>query len=458
MAQKSFYSLKPTMINKNHKCLLIDDDINLSTVVSHQLQGLGYRVTVANSGTEGINNFKADYYDFALIDLQMPDMNGLEALNYIRTRDKKIIIIMITAFGTVENAVQACQKGADEYLTKPFAKEQLLFTLEKALKFRQLEKDNIRLKFELEDKYQFDKIISKNKKMISLLQIAGRAAQSDAGVLILGESGTGKEMLAHAIHHNSPRKDKPFIAVNCPSIPESLIESELFGHEKGAFTGAIQEKPGKFEIAHNGTIFLDEIGDLKLDLQAKLLRVLQEQEIERVGGVKPLKINVRIIAATNQDLLALVKERKFREDLYYRLNVIPLHIPPLRERKDDIEILAEYFIKKYSEHVLKMNPPFIQKLKDYDWPGNIRELENIMQRAIILCKGNELQENCLELHLTDKNESSAKTSASMSLENIERQAIIKALKVNNWNQTKAAKLLEIPRHTLIYRMKKFGIS
>jgi len=446
------------MKNKNYNCLLIDDDINLSTVVSHQLQGMGYRVTVANSGTEGINNFKAEYYDFALIDLQMPDMNGLEVLNYIRTRDKKIIIIMITAFGTVENAVQACHKGADEYLTKPFAKEQLLFTLEKALKFRQLEKDNIRLKFELEDKYQFDKIISKNKKMISLLQIAGRVAQSDAGVLILGESGTGKEMLARAIHHNSPRKDKPFVAVNCPSIPESLIESELFGHEKGAFTGAIQKKPGKFEIADNGTIFLDEIGDLKLDLQAKLLRVLQEQEIERVGGVKPLKINVRIIAATNQDLLTLVKERKFREDLYYRLYVIPLHIPPLRERKDDIEILAEYFIKKYSDHVLKMNPQFILKLKDYDWPGNIRELENIMQRAIILCKGNELQENCLELHLTDKNESSDNTSASMSLENIERQAITKALEAHNWNQTKAAKQLEIPRHTLIYRMKKFGIS
>ncbi|MBN2413014.1 sigma-54-dependent Fis family transcriptional regulator [candidate division KSB1 bacterium] len=442
----------------NYKCLLVDDDINLSTVISHQLQGLGYMVTVANSGTEGIDKFKADFFDFALIDLQMPDMNGMEVLNFIRSFDEKIIIIIITAYGTVENAVQACQKGADDYLTKPFAREQLFFTIEKALKFRQLEKENLRLYFELEEKYQFDKIISKNKKMISLLEIAGRAAQSDAGVLITGESGTGKELLARAIHHNSPRKDKSFVTVNCPSIPETLIESELFGHEKGAFTGAFRDKPGKFEIADNGTIFLDEIGDLKPDLQAKLLRVLQEQEFERVGGVKPIKVNVRIIAATNQNLASLVRERTFREDLYYRLNVIPLHIPPLRERKDDIEILTKHFVNKYSDHELKIHPPFLQKLKDYHWPGNIRELENILQRTIILCKDNELREDCLDLQITDKNISSTNTTSPMSLENIERQAIIDALNANNGNQTKAAKQLEIPRHTLIYRMKKLGIS
>lgn len=443
--------------NNQFNILLIDDDVSLCTVVSHQLQSMGYNVIVANSGQEGIEKFKQSDVDLILLDLQMPDMSGLKVLDQIRLLDQTVSIIIITAYGTIESAVHACQKGADDYLTKPFAKEQLLFTIEKTRRFKELEKNNIRLQAELEEKYQFGNIITRDKKLQTLLETAGRAAMSDATVLITGESGTGKELLARAIHLNSPRREKAFIAVNCPSIPDTLIESELFGHERGAFTGALRTKPGKFELANHGTLFLDEIGDLKSDLQAKLLRTLQEHEIERVGGTKTIPIDVRIIAATNQDLTNLVAAGAFRQDLFYRLNVIPLTIPPLRERKGDIPILIDHFIKKYSDRDLRVHPEFLQKLLDYDWPGNVRELENVIQRAVILCPGDELTGEFFDSSLVIAGDTSAPSGPS-SLEDIERQAILKALEAAGWNQSRAANILNIPRHVLLYRIKKMGIQ
>ena len=447
------------MINNQHTILIIDDDISLCTVVSHQLESMGYSVTVANDGERGLEVFSKSEYSLILLDLRMPGIHGMEVLHRIRLINNHIPIIIISAHGTVDDAIKACHMGADDYVTKPFAKEQLLFAIEKAVRFKQLENDNRRLRKELSEKFQFGRIMTRNKAMSTLLDMASRAANSDASVLLLGESGTGKELLARAIHQESPRRDKPFVAVNCPSIPESLIESELFGHEKGAFTGALRAKPGKFELAHEGTVFLDEIGDLKLDLQAKLLRVLQEQEIERVGSLKPIKINVRIIAATNQDLLQLVKNGQFREDLYYRLNVIPLSIPALRDRKDDIPLLVDYFVKKYATRELKVDPAFIEQLMSYDWPGNVRELENIVQRAIVLCPGETLECDFGEFIETTRAEIEEKAEGlNKSLEEIERQAIVAALNNNRNNQTRAAKELEIPRHVLIYRMKKMGIA
>ena len=445
------------MNRKTPNILLIDDDESLCTVVSHQLEKMGYRVTTANSGQAGLDAFHRKTFDLLLLDLQMPDMHGLEVLQRIRQEDEQVPIIIITAYGTIENAVDACRRGADDYLPKPFAKEQLRFTIEKVLRFKELERDNRLLRRELEEKFQFGSIVSKSKVMKTLLEIAGRAAGSDATVLITGESGTGKELLAKAIHHSSPRKDKPFIAVNCPSIPESLIESELFGHEKGAFTGAVKARPGKFELASGGTLFLDEVGDLKLDLQAKLLRVLQEHEIERIGGTTTIPVDVRILSATNQDLLELVREGRFRQDLYYRLNVIPLHIPPLRERREDIPLLAEHFVKKYAGEPKKMTPGFLQMLMEYDWPGNVRELENVIQRAVVLCTGEELTRECLAFH--DQPRAFPSTSGSpTSLADVEREAIVAALESAHGNQTRAAELLNIPRHVLLYRMKKLNIK
>ncbi len=293
--------------------------------------------------------------------------------------------------------------------------------------------------------------------MQALLQVAGRAAQSDAAVLISGESGTGKELLAKAIHLNSPRKKKPFVAINCPSIPESLIESELFGHEKGAFTGASSSRPGKFEMAGGGTIFLDEIGDLKIDLQSKLLRVLQEHEIERVGGGKPISVNVRVISATNRNLTELAQENQFRQDLYYRLNVIPLNIPPLRDREDDIPLLVEQFVQKYTSRDLEVKQDFLSELAKYAWPGNVRELENMVQRAVVLCQSNTLDRTCLSFDSKTNFQPSFPQDES-TLAEAERRAIISALNSTQWNQTRAAEILNIPRHVLLYRMKKLRVK
>ncbi len=446
------------------KILLIDDDINLGKVIAHQLQKNGYVVVAANTGKEGLEKFHHQEFDIALVDIQMPDISGIKVLKEIRQTNRQMVVIIITAYGSIENSIEACRLGADDYLTKPFGQEQLLFTIEKVLKVRNLQQENTQLRHELVGKYQFDNLIAESSKMEDVLKMAGQVASSDATVLILGESGTGKELLAKAIHYNSPRKNKPLITVNCPSIPDNLMESELFGHLKGAFTGAIKNRKGKFELADGGTIFLDEIGDLGENVQAKLLRVLQEQEIERLGDSKTLKIDVRVIAATNKNLQVMIQEGKFREDLYYRLSVVPIKIPPLRERQEEIPYLVDFFINRYAEgRKFKVFPEFIDALQKHDFPGNIRELENILRRAIVLAENNQITLASLPSNFKQNTSISTESLVSdseknYSLEEVEKHTIMGALERTGGNRSKAAKLLKVPRHVLLYRLKKFGLE
>lgn len=452
-------------MNTSKHLLLVDDDESMLKVTAHQLRQFGYEVTTRASGEDGIAAFKASSFAVVVTDLQLPGISGIDLLQEIRRHDRECVVIIITAFGSIENAVKACELGADDYLTKPFSREQLRFVLEKALRLRRLQSENRYLRSELGKQFDFGNIIAKSAAMENVLKMAGRIAESDATVLVSGESGTGKELLARAIHYNSPRREMPLITVNCPSIPENLLESELFGHVKGAFTGAVKDRQGKFEQAEGGTIFLDEIGDLKTELQAKLLRVLQEKEIERVGGSKPIKVDVRVIAATNRDLDAAVREGNFREDLYYRLMVVPLTLPPLREHPEDIPFLVNHFLQKHgSGRQLRVTPETLERLRHYDWPGNIRELENAVARAIILSSGEELNINFLspvapaeKFHPTAEGNTILIPPEGLSLEALEKQAIELALRLNNGNQTHAAKFLRVQRHILLYRIKKLGI-
>ncbi len=448
-----------------NRLLLIDDDINLCKVVGYQLEKQGFQVSIAHSGREGLKLFQSRPFDIVLTDVQMPDLSGIDVLKQIREKNDQVIVIIITAYGSLDSAIKACQLGADDYLTKPFSQEQLRFVIGKAQRLRELQQENIQLKEELIDQHGFNNLISRSPKMEAVLKMAIRVAASDATVLILGESGTGKELLARAIHYNSPRREKPLITVNCPSIPDNLLESELFGHVKGAFTGAIKDRKGKFELANGGTIFLDEIGDLKFDLQAKLLRVLQEQEFEPVGSSEKVHVDVRIIAATNKNLEQLVKEGRFREDLYYRLSVFPITIPPLRERKEEIPVLFEHFLTKHGQgKMFRVEPEVLDVLMRYDWPGNVRELENIAERAVILAQDNRIGTDCLPPRLLNREKASRLSGEAflqeedLSLEQIERKVIEEALRRAGGNRSKAARLLNIPRHVLLYRLKKLGME
>jgi two-component system NtrC family response regulator len=444
--------------------LLIDDDINLCKVIGYQLEKQDFLVTTAHRGKDGLDIFSQKDIDVVLTDIQMPDITGIEVLQKIRTKDKKVVIILITAYGRVDNALEACKMGADDYITKPFGQEQLLFVIEKAVQFKKLQSENQELKNELAGKFRFENMVVKSQSMQDLIQTASKVSQSDATVLILGESGTGKELLARAIHFNSPRRDKPFVIVNCPSIPENLIESELFGHVRGAFTGAHKDRKGKFELADGGSLFLDEIGDLKESVQAKLLRVLQEQQFERLGDSRIIQVDVRVIAATNKNIEKLTVSGQFREDLYYRLSVVPLTIPPLRDRKEDIPVLMDHFIHKFRKgETVAVASGVRQTLQKYHWPGNIRELENTIERALILSSGQELTLQHIYSHISNKPDNGGVDSielflSDLSLENLERKAITHALKKTNGNQTKAAKLLDIPRYVLLYRLKKLKIK
>lgn len=446
------------------RLLLIDDDINLGKVIGYQLKQNHFIVDVCVNGTKGLEQFDKENYDVVISDIQMPDMTGIQVLKEIRKRDEKVIIVLITAYGSVDNAIEACRLGADDYITKPFGQEQLLFILEKAIRLRKLQSENIELKSELTDKFKFENMIASSGPMQNVLRITQKVAQSNASVIITGESGTGKELIARAIHYNSPRKEKPLVTVNCPSIPDNLLESELFGHTKGAFTGAIKDRTGKFEQADGSTIFLDEIGDLHEGLQSKLLRVLQEHEFDRVGGSKPIKVDVRIIAATNQNLMELVKKHKFREDLYYRLSVVPVNIPPLRERRDDIPLLIEFFLKRLTvNQSFEVSADVVSALLKYDWPGNVRELENVMERMVTLASENKITRDDLPDYIIsgslDPETFSIKIpDEGISLDDIERLVIKEVLKRSDGNQSKAARLLKIPRHVLLYRLKKLDIA
>lgn len=446
------------------RILLIDDDINLCKVIGYQLQKSGFDVTSANSGKEALAYFHKKEFDIVITDIQMPDISGIQVLKKIRRHNRQVVIIIITAHGSIDNALEACQLGADDYLTKPFSKEQLLFAIEKAVRLRELQQENTQLRQELVGKYRFDNMVARSSKMEDTLRMAGQVAASDATVLILGESGTGKELIARAIHYNSPRKDKPLVTVNCPSIPDNLLESELFGHVKGAFTGAIKDRKGKFELADGGTIFLDEIGDLREDVQAKLLRVLQEHEIERLGDSNTIKVDVRIIAATNKHLEKLVQEGEFREDLYYRLSVVPITIPPLRERKEETPYLVDFFLTRYAgDRKFVIEPEVYSALQEYDWPGNVRELENVIERAVVLAADNRITVKSLPVHFQapEKKETGDPLKlpqGDFSLEEIEKKAILEALERAAGNRSQAARLLKIPRHVLLYRLKKFGLE
>jgi len=447
---------------KGIKVLLIDDDESLNRVLQHQLEGEGLEVTTCTNGADGIKQFQSSDFSVVISDIKMPGMSGMDVLKKVKERSEETVVILITAYGTIKDAVKAVRLGAADYLTKPFEREELILVVNRALRARKLERENLELKSQLTERFSFDGIIGRSSKLDEVFTLVSKVAPSDSTVLLLGESGTGKELLAKAIHYASKRKEEPFVTVNCSAIPENLMESELFGHVKGAFTGAIKNKPGKFEIADRGTIFLDEIGDLKIELQAKLLRVLQQMAFERVGGTKTIEVDVRVIAATNKDLTVAMKRGQFREDLFYRLSVVPIIIPPLRERKDDIPLLVDHFLAKFAKgRKIRISKEALRVLEGYDWPGNVRELENVMERAVVLSGGKVIGEGDVPdfVKFGRAEESEVQISQDgISLEEIEKEAIVLALKKTGWNQTKAAEFLKIPRHVLLYRMKKLSIQ
>ncbi len=446
-------------MEKMKKLLLVDDDESLCRVLEHQLNEKDFLVTTANNGKEGLKKFENDRFEIVVTDIAMSEMGGMELLKRIREKDTSAVVILITAFGTVENAVEACRSGADDYITKPFSIEQLYFVIEKALRQRQLEKENLSLKAQLDKKFGLKAIVGQSVSMQEVYRLIQKVAPTDTTVLIQGESGTGKELVARAIHTLSSRKGFPFVPVDCAAIPENLLESELFGHVKGSFTGAIKNRKGKFETAEGGTLFLDEIGDLKESLQAKLLRTLQEKQIVKVGSNHPVPVNVRIIAATNQNLDQAVSESRFRQDLYYRIAVFTINIPPLRERREDIPELIDHFVKKYAkEKTMIVEKEVYQFLISYHWPGNVRELENVIERATVLADGDRIQLKDLPENLLNKQFKKEIMESDQTLATIEKQAILKALKKANGNQSQAARMLGIPRHMLLYRMKKWGIQ
>jgi two-component system NtrC family response regulator len=449
------------------KVLVIDDDASLRRVIEYNLQDAGYQVLSASSGEEGVVLFAEEAPALVISDMKMPGMDGMQVLKAIKERSPETLVIMITAFGTVDVAVDAMKAGAYDYITKPFNRDELRLTVAKALQFSGLTVENRRLKDELADKADYRTIVGSSKGMERVFEIVRKVADTEASVLITGESGTGKELVARSIHHHSGRCNAPFVAINCAAIPRDLLESELFGHVRGAFTGAIKDKAGKFQLADGGTLFLDEVGELPIELQPKLLRALQEKVIEPVGGTKEQRLDVRIVAATNLDMDKALAEATFREDLYYRLAVIPIHLPSLRERREDIALLLRYFCGKHGAGSVVFDNDATTALNSYRWPGNVRELENLVERLLIMRSGATITIDDLPdkvLHGGKASRSSINSGkvvnlpdGGYSLEQLEREVVTEALERTGWNQTAAAKFLCIPRHTLIYRMEKYGI-
>jgi len=448
------------------RLLVVEDEANMLRVLELQLAGAGFAVEKASNAEQALAILEHGALDLVLTDLRLPGMDGLQLLERIRGIDASLPVIIMTAFGTVETAVQAMKAGASDYILKPFSLDDLMMTIDKVLELHTLRDENRRLKDELGHKYQFDNIIGKSPRMQEVFAAVSRVAPTRATVLLAGESGIGKDLIARAIHHHSPRRDRPFVKINCSALPENLMESELFGYEKGAFTGAASARAGKFEQADGGTAFLDEIGDVPPPVQVKLLRVLQEREFERLGSNKTLKVDVRVIAATNQDLRAALEQGAFREDLYYRLNVVPINIPPLRERKEDIPYLVEHFLAKYSEEtggrVRSVTPAAMEKLIAYHWPGNVRELENIIQRAMVLAPGPALEPADIQLD-SERRAAAAGDGIpflpeGMTLDQYEQQLIREALRRCDGNKSQAARLLGLTRNALRYRLTQMGIE
>jgi DNA-binding NtrC family response regulator len=448
--------------------LIIDDEAEIRESLQTLLEFEGYDVEVAANGQQGLSKLGERPFDLVLLDLALPDRNGIEILPEIRSLDSQISVIMITAYGTVEDAVRAMQHGAVNFLQKPWDNEKLLADIRAAVGRRRAEEENIQLKRALKQRYNFEHIVGKSEPMLKIFDLVAQVAPSRSTVLLQGESGTGKELIAKALHLNSPRRDRPFVPVNTGSMPPDLLESTLFGHLKGAFTSAIASKKGLFEIADRGTLFLDEIGTMSLDTQSKILRVLQDRKFMHLGGVHEVQVDVRIIAATNVDLRQLVREGNFREDLFYRLNVISIDLPPLRQRKEDIPLLTEFFLRKYSEEnqrqARRVTPEGMRPLLNYAWPGNVRELENVIERAVVLSSGPDIGHELLPDHIVGRGspipliESRADASLFDVMEECERHIIMDMLEKCGWNQTEAAERFHIPLSTLNQKIKRLNIE
>jgi len=448
--------------------LVIDDKESVRQMLSKTLESEGYEVDLAHDGIDGLRKAKEKRFDLVLTDLKLPRMDGLEVLCSMKELDPDIAVIVMTAYGTIETAVQAIKQGAFEYLAKPFDPDHLNFLIKRALENRRLLAENVLLREELAHNLGYYEIIGKSQKIKEVSRLVKKVAPSDSTVLLLGESGTGKELFARAIYSLSKRKDGPYVAINCAAIPRELLENELFGSEKGAYTGSVTRKMGKFEIAEGGTIFLDEVGDLDIALQAKLLRVLQERKFERLGGTKTITVNVRLIAASNFDLKKAIEKKTFREDLYYRLSVFPIPIPPLRDRREDIPELANHFISKYC-HEMKKTPKTISReamklLEKYHWPGNVREVENTIERAIILCEGKRILPEHLAIRLQNNSEirlregAGLKEVAQHAQAEAEKALIVRVLNETRGNKRKTAEILKIDYTTLFDKLKKYNIE
>jgi len=449
--------MKPTI-------LIVDDDETQRMMLKKMLVREGYDVETASGGRDALEKFRETSADVVVTDIKMPDMNGLELFHEINRLNQDTSVILMTAYGSIESAVQAMAEGASYYLTKPVEPNHLKVLIKKSLESKNLLEENRQLREEVITKYGFGQIVGHSSKMQEIYVALKKVAESDATVLLLGETGTGKELAAHAIHYNSNRKDHSFVKVSCASLPETLLESALFGHEKGAYTGADSRQIGMFEKADKGTIFLDEIGEINQNVQVKLLRFLQEKEFERVGGTQTIKVDARVIAATNTDLDKAVQELRIRKDLYYRLNVVQICMPPLRERREDILLLTEHFLEKHKDKgngkIKSISPEVLSIFEQQDWPGNVREIENCIERAIVMGKGDVIQPSDLPAYMLSVCSpiSSLSASDANSLEEVEKDLIIKALKKTGGNQVKAARSLGISRRTLQYRMGKYGIS
>jgi DNA-binding NtrC family response regulator len=458
----------PAQIETGQRILIIDDEAAIRESLETLLSLEGYLVETATNGEEGLDQIQQNIYDLVLLDLALPGKNGLEILQLIRELQPVLPVIMITAYGKVDNIVDAMRLGAQNFVQKPWDNDKLLADIRSAIGRYHAEEENLQLKRALKQRYSFSNIVGKSEGMLRIFDLVAQVAPSRSTVLIQGESGTGKELIAKALHANSGRKDKPFVPVNTGAMPTDLLESTLFGHVKGAFTSAVSAKKGLFEVANGGTLFLDEIGTMGMDTQAKVLRVLQDKRFMQLGGIQEIQVDVRIIAATNVDLKQAVREGKFREDLFYRLNVIAIDLPPLRSRREDIPLLTAHFLKHYTDEnelpERTLAPDALRALVDYDWPGNVRELENAIERGVVLSSGPVIGADLLPGHLTGRNyatsllEHNPNASLFDILENIERRIIIEKLERCNWNQTEAAEQFHIPLSTLNQKIKRLNVE
>lgn len=448
--------------------LIVDDEKNYLVILEALLAPEGYEIITEDNAFNALRLLREMDLDLVITDMKMPGRNGMELLEEAKEKDPELPVIIMTAYGTIEMAVEAMKKRAYDYITKPFRNEELKLTIKKALELYRLKKENRLLSEALSDRYRYGNIIGKSKPMLKIYDMIGKVAQSRASIMITGPSGTGKELVAKAIHYNNPRKNRPFISINCGALTETLLESELFGHERGAFTGAVAMKKGRFELADGGTLFLDEVGAMPPSLQVKLLRVLQEMEFERVGGTKTIKVDVRILAASNRKLKEDVDGGIFREDLFYRLNVVQIEVPPLKDRIEDIPFLVAHFIEKFQpskKRKIELAPEVWKALYGYSWPGNIRELQNTIERALVLSSHETLSLGDLPDYLVEKKEEKIdfdkivplSLSLAEALEQIEEKLIVRALTCSNNVQSKAAKMLGISRHLMHYKLKKYGM-